>query len=171
MADYDFCILALDLSLNCSGYAVLHYEHGFVEIIEKGVINNKKIPSNECPKKLNVIRDKIDALLKTYKTKAVAKERGFSNGNARAGQQLYKVHGVADEVSFTHGFIVDEIATTSIKKNVGGNGKCTKEDVENNLPYYVGKQKYKTNDESDAVAVGLTWLMLNGFHVDIREVA
>ena len=89
------------------------------------------------------------------------REKGFSRFPHET-QALFKVIGVADLAVWTTcqtEFV--EIAPTTVKKLLTGSGKATKEELALSLEKYVGKQKYSTDDESDAVGVGLSWLKLN----------
>jgi crossover junction endodeoxyribonuclease RuvC len=79
-------------------------------------------------------------------------------------QALFKVVGVADLAAWTTcrtEFV--EIAPTTVKKTLTGSGKAGKEEVAAVLERYVGRQEYATDDESDAVAVGVTWMILNHY--------
>ena len=59
-------ILALDLSLNCTGYSVLKYEDNRITIVEKGIISNKKIPTKLVGKKLLQIEEVLTDLFSRY---------------------------------------------------------------------------------------------------------
>lgn len=86
------------------------------------------------------------------------REKGFSRFSHET-QALFKVVGVADLVAWkTSRTEFVEIAPTTVKKLLTGSGKATKEEVAAALLRYVGQQQYKTDDESDAVAVGIAWL-------------
>ena len=52
-----------------------------------------------------------------------------------------------------------ELSPTTVKKLLTGSGKASKTEVAMALERYVGTQQYETDDESDAVAVGLAWLI------------
>ena len=54
-----------------------------------------------------------------------------------------------------------EIAPTTVKKLLTGSGKASKEEVAEALESYVDCQTYESDDESDALAVGIAWLILN----------
>ena len=86
----------------------------------------------------------------------VVRERGFSRFN-KATQVSYKVHGVIDYVLAMYGYedTVDPIPPTTVKSIIAGNGKASKDEVMKALEKYVGKREYATDDESDAVAVGV----------------
>lgn len=59
-----------------------------------------------------------------------------------------------------------EIYPVTVKALVAGSGKATKEEVAEALDKYVGKQEYANDDESDATAVAVAWLMK---HKQIKE--
>ncbi len=87
------------------------------------------------------------------------RERAFSRFPHET-QTLHKVVGVADLAAWRYSSdIFQELAPTTIKKLLTGNGKATKEEVAGALTRYVGQQHYATDDESDAVAVGVAWLL------------
>lgn len=93
----------------------------------------------------------------------LVREKGFSRF-ARETQALYKVFGVADLAAWNcNEKTFDEIAPLSIKKLLTGSGKASKSDVAAALQNYVGVRDYACDDESDAVAVGIAWLMQNNY--------
>lgn len=86
------------------------------------------------------------------------REKGFSRFPHET-QALFKVIGVADLAAWkTCRTEFVEIAPTTVKKLLTGSGKASKQEVAAALERYVGKQTYTTDDESDAIAVGIAWL-------------
>lgn len=86
------------------------------------------------------------------------REKGFSRFPHET-QALFKVVGVADLAAWrTCRTEFVEIAPTTVKKLLTGSGKASKQEVAAALERYVGKQTYTTDDESDAIAVGIAWL-------------
>ena len=63
----------------------------------------------------------------------------------------------------------NQLAPKEIKLLVADDGRARKEDVAAALSKYVGNLEYKTDDESDSVAVGLAWLLKSGYEVAKRE--
>ena len=53
----------------------------------------------------------------------------------------------------------EEIAPATVKKLLTGSGKAGKEEVAGAYERYVGCHNYKTDDESEAAAVGIAWLL------------
>ena len=105
------------------------------------------------------IYDQITEL--TVDVAVFVREKGFSRFPHET-QALFKVVGISDLAAWkTCGTEFVEIAPTTVKKALTGSGKASKEEVAAVLEQYVGRQEYATDDESDAVAVGITWMVLN----------
>lgn len=87
------------------------------------------------------------------------RERGFSC-HAAGTQTLFKVVGVADMALWiTSQDVFQEIAPTSVKKHITGKGSATKAEVAEALRAYVGAVSYASDDQSDAVAIGVAWVL------------
>lgn len=162
-------ILAMDLSLNCPGFAVLDIADGKVKLIEKTTVNNIRDAKKEAcrrkstPQKLREIAQMIQRLIAEHKPELFVRERGFSRHNV-ATQTLFRVVGVSDLVVYeaAHQEIY-EIAPSVVKRLVAGSGSAEKIHIERELDQYIGFQLYGTQDESDAVAVGIAWAIQEGW--------
>lgn len=98
------------------------------------------------------------------------REQGFTRFS-RETQALFKVVGITDLAAWqADGLIFEEIAPKSVKKIITGNGNASKADVATALGAYIGEQAYACDDESDAVAVGVAWLILNGYIMEENNV-
>lgn len=85
------------------------------------------------------------------------REKGFSRFPHET-QALFKVVGVADLAAWrTSKTEFVEIAPTTVKKLLTGSGKARKDEVAAALQQYVGRREYATDDESDSLAVGVSW--------------
>lgn len=90
------------------------------------------------------------------------REKAF---NARASQNemaIYKVVGVMDWMLYRLSLEWSEIYPVTVKKCITGSGKATKEEVAKMLPKWLPDMKYGTDDESDAAAVAISFLVQNG---------
>ena len=56
----------------------------------------------------------------------------------------------------------DEVHPKAVKKLVANDQLAEKQAVADALPQFVGEREYACDDESDAVAVGLAWLLEEG---------
>lgn len=77
---------------------------------------------------------------------------------------LNKVVGVSDLYAWAFGNReFDEIPPKTVKKYLTGDANAEKDVVARSLEPHVGKLEYESDDESDAVAVGIAWLMNKGY--------
>lgn len=147
-------ILGLDLSLNNTGYAIVEFSGGDIEVIEKGLMKAK---SNEThSKKLRRQYRKLNRLKDAYKDKRlIIVKESLHYGRPKTSAILGKIHGVVDLV-FPR---IYEYGASTIKKEVAGKGNAKKEEVEEAVKSMVKlgqDMRFKTDDESDAVAVAIT---------------
>ena len=83
--------------------------------------------------------------------------------NSRVIEVLHKVIGVADLYAWgLGGRKFEEIPAVTVKKYITGNHLAEKDDVASALSKFVGEREYACDDESDAVAVGISWLIKEG---------
>lgn len=91
----------------------------------------------------------------------LVREKGFTRFSQET-QALFKVVGVSDLTAHVAELMpFYEITPTSVKKLVAGCGRATKEEVMEALQQYVGRHAYTCDDESDAAAVAVAWLIQN----------
>lgn len=106
----------------------------------------------------------LSDFLSGKRVKVAVRERAFSKYNAET-QAIHKVVGVSEmlvwhilEMKF------QELAPRSVKKYVTGWGNASKEDVAEAIDNYIPKHaQWYSDDESDAVAVGIAWLIANQY--------
>ena len=83
--------------------------------------------------------------------------------------RLLRVAGVIDVALWKiKRTVFYDFMPSSIKLTMTGNGRAGKNVVAEALTKYVGPQEYETDDESDAVAVGITYLIREGYIDDKR---
>lgn len=174
-------IFAVDPSLRKPGFALLELSgSGRIKVVSTNICDNKRRKGTHGLL-LTAIVAGIKAMLSKLPDGAkvtFVRERGFSRFAAET-QALFKVIGVLDYIltkdiigNPKHGWEVspdfwEEIAPKSIKAIVAGSGNASKEDVRNALPDFVGGT-YATLDESDAVAAGIAYCMMNNLGKRLR---
>lgn len=143
-------IYGLDLSISCTGVAVLDIETE--ECVYIGSIKtNAKEKHGE---RLHQIREELKQIKKDYPPYIIAIERGFTRFN-NATQVLYRVHGVVNELFYN----LYQVYYTpkEVKLKIANKGNATK-----NLVKMAVRNKYniaiKNDDESDALAVAIVGL-------------
>lgn len=94
--------------------------------------------------------------------RALDKQRG-PHQKSRTIEVLHKVVGVADLYAWAFGNKqFDEVDPKAVKSRVANNHLAEKDEVAKALKQFVGDYEYACDDESDAVAVGVSWLIGQG---------
>jgi crossover junction endodeoxyribonuclease RuvC len=155
-------VLSMDLSLSCPAFAVLEYDVDSLDVLHLShVKTNAKKPHGY---RLFQIYQHLEKLVREFPDiQLVVSEKGFSR-HPRSTQILYMVHGVVKVLLAKYGhYDIMEITPTTVKKRVAGSGKAEKEDVANAVRKFLVHDIYfETDDESDAVAVGIAGLVEKG---------
>lgn len=156
--------MALDLSLNSTGYAVLDWDSALQKatVIELGHIDNKKQGRMKWShgQKLERIFDILGLLLAKYSIDTVVREKGVTRFH-KATQVIFRVVGIADYVAWeTSGLICQEVGITEAKKLITGDGRADKDQVASAVQQYLTVPVgFAVDDESDAVAVGVAFCL------------
>lgn len=148
----------MDLSMSSPAFAVLKVEDGKVKILHLSHL--KTNAKKEHGYRLLQIYNHIKKIFEEHPDiDEVVREKGFSRFPT-VTQTLFKVVGISDVIAYINKFdTVHEIAPTSVKKYITGNGKASKDDVAKSVNTYLGTNiNFNTDDESDAVAVGIAYL-------------
>lgn len=154
-------LLALDLSLSSTGYAVIQWKEGCATVLEAGHIDNKRKGRMKWShgKRLMNIYDELSFVINSYPDiELVVREKGVSRFN-RSTQVLFRVVGVVDLLLENYGLQPSkEITISETKKVITGDGKAEKATVATAVQQYLTeKVTFANDDESDAVAVGVAY--------------
>ena len=160
LASQDLTILALDISLSATGWAIVKVTGGLTTLV---CCNEIKTNAKQTHgQRLRVIRKTLETIHKSNPFDILVREKGFSRF-PRETQALFKVHGVAEEY-FTD-FKVQEYAPATIKKVIAGTGKASKDEVEAGVRRILDLPEefiFVSDNASDAVAVALTYIIEKG---------
>ena len=103
----------------------------------------------------------VDPMAIIVREQALDKQGGPRN--SRVIEVLHKVVGISDLYAWALGArVFDEIHPKTIKKLVANDQLAEKDAVASALAQFVGEREYACDDESDAVAVGIAWLIQQG---------
>lgn len=161
-------ILAMDLSLNLPAFCVAEVKDGEFTVLEISHVDNKKHSKWTTAQKLQAIAEEIRRLIDEYGAfDVIVREKGFSR-YANTTQLLFRVVGISDLVALENGdcIAVEEIPPTTIKSIIAGYSRASKEGVEEGvrklLQEHQKEMEFYSDDESDAVAVALTYCIKKG---------
>jgi crossover junction endodeoxyribonuclease RuvC len=154
-------ILAADLSLSCPAFAVIKIEDG--KPVVQALYHVKTNAKKTLNYRLFEIYNLVVEILGDWEIDEIVMEKGFSRFPT-ATAQLQRVVGVFLLALYKNGFQnCGEIAPTSCKKYITGDGKASKDQLALALYTYVGDVKYANTDESDSVGVGVAYAIKQGW--------
>jgi crossover junction endodeoxyribonuclease RuvC len=168
-------LFACDLSMNRPGFAVLECDIATrkVRVLYKSNVNNKIAKPKTHARKLVDIANEIKKILIQYPCAYPVQEDALGMMTLIGGKNMYSaktIQVLARVVGLSEYLAMDLLHTEfdrihpkNVKKLVTGNSSAEKEDVAKALTQFVGDLDYECDDESDAVAVGIAWLIENNF--------
>lgn len=113
-----------------------------------------KLPHNQ---RLNLIGNRVRDVIKEYKPEVLATEKLFFSGNQKTAMLVSEARGVILFAASSEGLEVFEYAPVEIKVAVTGYGKSEKRQVIEMVKRLIEvKKQTKSDDEFDAIAIGLT---------------
>ena len=161
-------VLGADLSLKRPGFALLTIDKTGdkmkLTVDRISSVDNKNDRKKSHGELLSDIRIAfLHAAFPSYINTFFIRETEIMHMKTPAERNLSKVVGLLDwQLWNLYKKEWYSIYPVTIKKLITGSGKAEKEEVAQALEAYVGKQDYKCDDESDAVAVAIAWLIQQG---------
>jgi crossover junction endodeoxyribonuclease RuvC len=150
-------VLGIDPGLANTGWAILKDENTLVKC---GCLRTK-ITSTSA-KRLNMIYEELEGLIKKYKVTAVVFESLFFAKNAKSALKVAEAIGVIKICGERNKIEVTEFTPLQIKMALVGYGRAEKEQVEEMVRRLLNLEENITpSHASDAVAAGLAYLFTN----------
>jgi crossover junction endodeoxyribonuclease RuvC len=156
-------LLSIDPGYERLGIAVIEKEKKQKEVLlfSECFKTSSKLPHH---KRLMLIGQKITEVVKKYKPKALATEKLFFSKNQKTALFVAEARGVILYTASLLGLEIHEYTPVSIKIAVTGYGKSEKTQVISMVSRLIdvptkiknGNSGTKSDDEFDAIAIGLT---------------
>ena len=154
-------ILGIDPGSRKAGYAVIKVNGRKMSYIDSGVLRYDKI--DEFLDRLGEIHKSCEELVIRYEPAEIALESLIYVKSVTSLAKLAQARGAMIAAFMkTHVGKVSEYAPNLIKSSVTGHGHANKEGVEKTLTMIFGKIEFKTNDESDALAIAVCHALNRG---------
>ena len=153
-------ILGIDPGLGTTGYGVIMSVNNEVKLIDYGTI--KTSTKHTLAQRLKIIFDNISNLIDIHKPSVFSIEEIFYSNNVKSSLLLGHARGVAMAAASTKNIMIYEYSAKKVKQSLTGNGNAHKDQVKfmvkNLLKLNVPP---KSNDASDALAIGLCYTFQN----------
>lgn len=149
------------------------YERVGIAIIEKTCKQKDELVYSSCFKtkanipfceRLKNIGVEIEKVIKKYKPEALAIEKLYFETNQKTAMGVSEARGVIVYIASKNNLCVYEYTPPQIKVAVTGYGKASKQMIMSMVPKLIDMEKgIKSDDELDAIAIGLTCLACEKF--------
>lgn len=150
----DSIILGIDPGTTVLGYGLIHIKGKKIELINFGIIQLSKLPTQND--KLKKIFDRLDQIIAEYKPDEMAIEAPFFGKNVQSMLKLGRAQGVSIAVSLKYNIPYEEYSPRRIKQAITGNGASSKEQVAAMLQTMLNfKELPKYLDATDGLAVAV----------------
>ena len=155
-------ILAIDPGYERVGVAVIERDGKQKETLEYSSCfkTSTKIPFHE---RLTAIGCELERIIKKYKPGALAIEKLYFTTNQKTAMGVAEARGVMMYVASCNNLEIFEYTPLQIKVAVTGYGKATKDMVLSMVPKLIQMESKNSDDELDAIAIGLTCYAIERF--------
>lgn len=147
--------LGVDPGLGTTGYGVLRFTAGSIELLDGGTIRSK--PADPLPDRLNELYCGILEVLDKYRPVTLGLEEIYSHYKHPATAIIMAhARGVLCLAASRRQTPLLSLPATRIKKLVTGNGRASKEQVSGMVRHLLGLTvKIKPDDVTDALAIAI----------------
>jgi crossover junction endodeoxyribonuclease RuvC len=147
-------ILGVDPGTICTGYGIIKLDSNEITIVTHG--NIKPPPFKPLSKKLEVIYDNLNKIIRQFNPDEFAIETAFYGKNVQSAMKIGYARGVSILAAAHRKIPTTEYSPREIKKSVVGNGAASKKQVQYMISHLLKlKNKKMAFDESDALAVAI----------------
>lgn len=166
-------VIAADLSLKRPGFCKMIIdqtanEENRISSVECINVNNKTSKKNADKPHGEILDDVLRAMSKFFHDKNDPIPSYYVCEQAALGSMPVsmisqaKAKGMTEWLLWRLGFSWYEITPDAIKNTLTGYGLANKKEVEQSLSSYLNNVSYNCDDESDAAAVAIAWLISHG---------
>ncbi len=151
-------VLGIDPGYSLVGFGVVEEYKNSYKLLKAGVIDTSNEKNFE--KKLLIIFDTVDKLVKEFKPEFICVEELFFNRNVKTGIKVAQAIGVIKLVALKNGVKVIEITPLEVKKYITGtSGKHPKVQIQNLIRIILNLDDViKPDDAADSVAIAIAGL-------------
>ena len=147
--------LGVDPGLGTTGYGVLRFAAGSIELLDGGTIRSKA--NDPLPARLNELYCGILEVLDKYRPVSMGLEEIYSHyKHPVTAIKMAHARGVLCLAAARRGVPIVSLPATRIKKLVTGNGRAGKEQVSGMVRHLLGlTATIKPDDVTDALAIAI----------------
>ncbi len=146
-------VIGIDPGSKACGYGIVEEDGTDLRFVESGAICPKlSLPIHE---RLHQISKGISLKIEQFSPACMSIEKVFVAKNSKSALHLGQARGAVLTVAGGRGMDVYEYSSTTVKKSVTGNGRASKEEIQKIVSILIGKERFESTDESDAIAIAV----------------
>lgn len=147
-------VLGIDPGYGITGYGVIYFDRGKFKPVEYGAVTTPK--DMAMPDRLQVIYERISAIIKEYRPDALAIEKLFFNTNAKTVIDVGQARGVVMLAGAQNDIRIAEYTPLQVKQAVVGYGRAEKKQVQYMVTKILNLEETpKPDDTADALAIAI----------------
>lgn len=147
-------VLSIDVGIVNIGYALFDIADNAITYLSSGYLCTKH--KKQTKERLNIIYNFFNDIIKGQEITTLIYEQPIFN-RGKSGADVVKAEGVLLLLAGTNDMNCYSYTAPNVKKTIAENGRADKKEVEDAVCKYLNlKLTFKTDHESDAVAIGLT---------------
>ena len=153
-------ILGIDPGYERLGLAIIKKDGGKKEEL---LYSNcyKTDPKLDFEKRLFLIIEEIEKIIKEYKPDILSRETLFFSNNSKTAMRVSETRGAIIYCGVKNNLKIIEINPSQIKLAITGNGKSDKTQIIKMVQLILNFKKKAVDDEYDAISCALTAIAIN----------
>ncbi len=160
-------VLGIDPGSRVTGFAAIGKKSNRFYLQEAGCIKTKS--SEPIPLRLLTIRNELSQVIARIKPNEAAIESIFTYKSAESALRLGQARGVALVTLAENGLKITDYNPMVVKKNIAGNGRAGKSEMQRIVARLLGLDKPLSSDAADAAAIAMTHLLHSTFYSRIKK--
>jgi crossover junction endodeoxyribonuclease RuvC len=151
-------VLGIDPGYSLVGFSIVEEERNSYKLLKVGVVDTSD--EKDFEKKLLIIFNTIDELVKEFRPEFLCIEELFFNKNVKTGIKVAQTIGVIKLVALKNNIKIVEITPLEVKKYITGtSGKHPKIQIQNLVRIILNLDDViKPDDSADSVAIAIAGL-------------
>lgn len=147
-------VLGIDPGFAITGFGVVKYEGNYFKVLDYGTISTKA--DVDFDKRLLVISEELEKIIKEYAPSEAAIEELFFNTNVKTAVKAAEGRGVSVVTCAKHGLDIYEYTPLQVKQAVVGYGRAEKQQVQQMVKIILTlKEIPRPDDAADALAIAI----------------
>lgn len=160
-------VLGIDPGIAIMGYGVIEFNGNKVKVLENGVITTSS--KTETPKRLEILYNNLDNIIKEYKPDEFAIEELFFNQNVKTAITVGHARGIQVLCAQQNNIDIYEYTPLQIKQAITGYGRASKKQMQMTITSLLNLRSIpKPDDAADALSVALCHVLSQRFKEQFR---